>query len=55
MGFMNTTTSIFNKRQVISEREKNSVPWNAPPPHSATAPSGPAPLRYRGFTITLRQ
>ena len=23
-------------------------------PHGATAPSGPAPPQYRGFTITLR-
>ena len=25
-----------------------------PPPHGATAPSGPGPPHYRGFTITLR-
>jgi len=32
-------------------RQFNSSP---PPPHGATAPTGPGPFRYRGFTITLR-
>jgi len=26
---------------------------NVPPPHNATAPSGPGPLQFWGFKITL--
>ena len=28
--------------------------WISPHPHGATAPSGPWPPHYRGFTLTLR-
>jgi hypothetical protein len=34
--------------------EAGSPYFTPPPPHDSTAPSGPGPPRYRGFTIMLR-
>jgi hypothetical protein len=53
-------TSSKMRNMLPSQGYRMAIPGNGAtverwvPPHDATAPSGPGPPHYRGFTITLR-
>jgi len=45
---------MYNKQILWQENWKYFLVFFFPPPHDATAPSGPGPPHYRRFTSTLR-